>query len=223
MTINDDTEMTVRAVVDGKHLAGVALPEPLVLTDKEAELIAEWAKNFCGTCMNEGEIYMGDIRPSSALKMLPDLKKEVGQKIRYQILEARKYGFGMRLMRDADNPYKISITRRVIDVPQLTIPCKSLNTFLRALGYNEVQEDKGLKEVSIGIESFAARLVLKGEDCMDMGVAHYRDYCIRIVEYGNANGAMKIMWGPERRGSVSSTVANPAEARKSTGTYDTTE
>lgn len=199
-------EMTLRAVVEGKTLSKVKLPGPLKLSRKEAETVAVWARSFSGTFLMEMEIHVGDIRPSSGLMVISDLSSDLARKIRPLLIEARRYGFGLRIMRDtANDPYELTIIRRTIDVPQLTITTKALYIFLDALGFMAVKKEYGtndLLETTVGIESFAQRLNSRYTQCMDAGVAHYREHCQRIVEYGLANMATQIVWGPERRGAV---------------------
>lgn len=204
MNITPNTEMTLRSVVDGKELGNVKLPDAIELTRSEAEAIAVWARSFSGTCLVDMDVHVSDIRPSSALMVLSDLNDKIARRIRPILVVARKYGFGLRVMRDtANDPYTMEIFRRVVDVPQLTVPWRSLGVFLRALGYLSLRsDDKQDDECRINIGSFHERLVAKRDACMEEGVAHYREFCLRIVEYGLANGATEIVWGPERRGAV---------------------
>ena len=204
MRITPNTEMTLRAVVDGKELVKAKLPEPIELSRSEAEAIAVWARPFSGTCLTDLDVHVSDIRPSSGLMVLSDLSDKIARRIRPMLLSARKYGFGLRVMRDtANDPYMLEIFRRVVDVPQLTIPWRSLQAFLKAMGYHDLRADVQQEdEAKVSLDSFAERLAAKGDACMDAGVAHYRDFCLRIVEYGRANGASEIVWGPERRGAV---------------------
>ncbi len=203
MTNNDRTETTLRAVVDGNDLRAAKIPDPLVLTRHEAEAIAAWARPFSGTCLTDIDIHVSDIRASSAIMNLTDLNAELAKKIKPILLDARKYGFGLRVMRElSDDPYELSIYRRVIDVPQLTVPFRSMKAFLQALGF--ISLESGIDETtnSVNIDVFADRLSAKAEACMYGGVDHYREFCHRIVEYGRANGAREITWCPERRGAV---------------------
>lgn len=204
MTIAPNTEMTLRAVVDGKELGKVKLPDPIELSRVEAEAVAVWARPFSGTCLVDMDVHVSDIRPSSGLMVLSDLNDRIGRRIRPLLVVARKYGFGLRIMRDTTNdPYTLEIFRRVVDVPQLTIPWRSLQAFLRALGYLTLRGDgKADDESFVNVDAFSDRLAAKGDECMEAGVAHYREFCLRIVEYGRANGAVQIVWGPERRGAV---------------------
>lgn len=203
MNNNDRTETTLRAVVDGKNLRTVKIPEPMQLTRHEAASIAAWARPFSGTCLTDTDIHVSEIRASSAIMNLSELAPEIGVKLRPMLLDARKYGFGLRVMRElAHDPYEISIYRRVIDVPQLTVPFRSMKAFLQALGFIDLANSDVELANSVSIDIFAERLSKKGDNCMYIGVEHYRQYCHRIVEYGRANGAKEITWGPERRGAV---------------------
>lgn len=209
MRITPNTEMTLRAVVDGKELGKVKLPDPIELTRNEAEAIAVWARPFSGTCLTDLDVHVSDIRPSSGLMVLSDLNDKIARRIRPMLIIARKFGFGLRVMRDtASDPYSIEIFRRVVDVPQLTIPWRSMEAFLEAMGYLNLRDDEPRRreesedEAKVSLDSFSERLATKGDACMDAGVAHYRDFCLRIVEYGRANNATEIVWGPERRGAV---------------------
>ena len=206
------TEMTLRAVVDGKQFGKIRLPPPMELSRKEAETIAVWARPFSGTCLVDFDIHVSDIRPSSALMVLSDLTDKLAERIKPMLMEARRYGFGLRVMRETNvDPYEISIYRRTIDVPQLTVTARSLYVFLEALGFLAIREDANLndmREARVSLDAFAERLSNRYTQCMEIGVAHYREYCQRIVEYGLANGATEIVWGPERRGAVPEEVAN---------------
>lgn len=213
--MSSSIDMTLRAVVDGKQFAKIRLPEPLELSRKEAETIAVWARPFSGTCLIDMEIHISDIRPSSALMVLSDLSKNLGKKIKPLLTEARRYGFGLRITREtASDPYEMSILRRTIDVPQLTISARSLHVFLDVLGFMNVHEAYGsndLHESRVVIDAFEERLRTRYTQCMEAGVAHYREYCQRIVEYGVANGATEIVWGPERRGAVQPEITSQEE------------
>lgn len=206
-----NVEMTLRAIVDGKQFGKIRLPDPIQFTAKEAERIAMWARPFSGTCLTDIQIHVGDIKPSSGLMVLSDLDPKLGKRIKAMLTEARRYGFGLRLMREtANDPYELSITRRTIDVPQLTVTARSLFAFLNTLGFLAVRTDTGPREnqeARVSIEVFAERLSNRYEKCMEDGVAHYREYSLRIVEYGKANGATEIIWGPERRGAVAEEVS----------------
>lgn len=203
---DENIDMTLRAVVDGNNFSKIKLPSAIEISRHEAEVIAMWARPFSGTCMTDIEIHVSDIKPSNGLMVIGDLPEKLGNKIRPMMLKARLYGFGLRIMRElTTDPYKISIVRRAIDVPQLTITARSMKVFLGALGLDNVKEGLGvntLQEARIGIDVFAQRLDNRSIQCMDLGVAHYREFSRRIVEYGMANGAVQILWGPERRGAV---------------------
>lgn len=209
MKIDKNTEMTLRAVVDGKVLSRVKLPEAIELSRVEAEHIAAWARPFSGTCMTDLEIHVSDIRPSAALMVLSELSGPLAKRIRPMLNDARRHGFGMRVMREtSSDPYYLAVYRRCIDVPQLTITARALQTFLDAMGFFMKSDAfaEGPTDVRVSIDSFQERLNKKYTACMDLGVAHYREYCQRIVEYGKANGATEIVWGPERRGAVTEPV-----------------
>lgn len=208
MKIGNNTEMTLRAVVDGKVLGKVKLPEAIELSRAEAEHVAAWARPFSGTCLTDLEIHVSDIRPSAALTVLSDLTGPLAKRIRPMLNDARRHGFGLRVMRETpSDPYYLGIYRRCIDVPQLTITARALQTFLDALGFLMKTDSNGeTPDATVSIDVFAERLSKKYTTCMDLGVAHYREYCQRIVEYGRANGATEIVWGPERRGAVTEPV-----------------
>lgn len=208
-------EMTLRAIVDGKRFAKIRLPAPMELTRNEAELIAVWARPFSGTCLTDLEIHVSDIKPSNAMMVLSDLSSAIAKRIKPMLMEARLYGFGLRVMRETTNdPYELSIYRRCVDIPQLTITARSLSVFLAALGYTSIREEFGLNEnheARVDINTFAERLRTRYTQCMESGVAHYREYSQRIVEYGLANGASQIAWGPERRGTVAGELQEGAD------------
>lgn len=209
MKIDNNTEMTLRAVVDGKVLSKVKLPEAIELSRTEAEHLATWARPFSGTCLTDLEILVSDIRPSAAIMVLSELSGSLGKRIRPMLTDARRHGFGLRIMRETPNdPYYLAVYRRCIDVPQLTITARALQTFLDAMGFFMKSDAfvEGPKDVKVSIDSFEDRLGKKYSACMDLGVAHYREYCQRIVEYGKANGATEIIWGPERRGAVTEPI-----------------
>jgi len=208
MIINSKTEMTLRAVVDGKALARVKVSDPLELSRAEAEAIATWARPFSGTCLTDLEVHVSDIRPSNAVTVLSDLNDRLASRIRPMLLEARRHGFGLRVTRELPtDPYTLAIYRRCIDIPQMTITARALQFFLDAMGFLMKADAGGqMSETTVNLEVFADRLTKKYAACMDMGVAHYREYCQRIVEYGRANGATEIVWGPERRGAVAEAI-----------------
>lgn len=204
---NNRTEMTLRAVVDGGALGAVKLPPDVKLTTIEAAAVANWARPISGTCLMDMDIHVSDIRPSSAMHMLSDLGPSMAARLKPLVSAARRYGFGMRIMReDPSKPYTISIFRRCIDIPQLTIPYGSMKAFLRCLGFVATAESE-LEETTLNLDVFADTLTRKYDQCMDAGVAHYQNYCQQIIEYGRANGATEILWGPERRGAIEPTAA----------------
>lgn len=210
--MKDDTETTLRAVVDGQMLVKIKLPSPVKLTSVEARMVAQWARPFSGTCMTDVEIYVSDIKPSNAAQALGDLEPGLAKRLKTLVTTTMRHGFGLRIMReDPTEPYRISTYRRVIDIPQLTIPYRSMRYFMKALGLGvEVAEAQG--QTLIPLDVFARNLDAKYDACMDAGCAHYRAHSVRIVEYGRANNATEIAWGAERRGAVpDEPIATPDE------------
>lgn len=197
----DHAETTLRAVVDGKGLAKVRLPAAVEITRGDAATVAVWARPFSSTCITDVEILVNDVRPSQALMAVGDLPTALARRIRPLLVEARRHGFGLRLMRDtAMEPYALSVVRRAVDVPQLTIPYRSMRVFLQALNLLNVEGDvRG--DPRIAVDLLSERLAGRVDECMEEGVAHYREHALRIVEYARANGAAEIVWGPERRGA----------------------
>lgn len=198
-------EMTLRAVVDGKKLGKAKLPPDVTLTAAEAAIVANWARPISGTCLMDMDIHVSDIKPSNAFHILSDLGENLAGRLRNLVTAARRYGFGMRIMRDDPTmPYQMSIYRRTIDIPQLTVPHSSMNSFLKALGFIDADDTKesDARETTMNLEIFGETLVRRYDSCMDAGFGHYQSYCMQIVEYGKANGATEILWGPERRGAI---------------------
>lgn len=198
------TETTLRAVVDGKNLGRVKLPPPVRMKSDEAHAFATWARHISGVCLTDIDVMVSDVRPSSALKILCDLDERIAKRIRPLIQEADIYGFGLRLHRESNvDPYELSIIRRVVDAPQLTISEKSMRHFFKALKLiAEAGEVSESGDRTLNLEAFSETLARHYADCMDAGVAHYASYAQRIVEYGRANGAVELVCGPERRGAV---------------------
>lgn len=197
--INDETEMTLRADVKKDVLRAVRIPPPVGLTDKEADTLAEWSQNFSGTYIRDIDIMVSDIRPSTAVNSLEYLDDELVEKIKPTALLAMKYGFGLRIMREPGEPYIFEITKRVIDVPVLTIPYRSMQRFLNALGILHDFPSRG--EIHVCIEHLAKILKRRKADAIDAGYGHYHSFALRIHEYGIANKAEYVIIGKERRGS----------------------
>lgn len=194
-------ETTLRAVVSGKNLGKVKLPEPVMLKSGEANAFAAWARPFSGICLTDIDVMVSDIRPSAGLKILCDLDERLAERVRPIFEAANIYGFGVRLSRESTHdPYELDIIRRVVDAPQLTIGAKAMNNFMHALGL--VEDKMGVVDRNLDIDMFAANLVRRHNECMDSGVGHYAAYALRIIEYGRANGATELICGPERRGAV---------------------
>lgn len=194
-------ETTLRAVIDGASLEKAKLPEPVRLKSSEANAFAAWARPIAGICLTDIDVMVSDVRPSIALRMLCDLEDRLARKIRPILEAAEGYGFALRLNRESNHePYELSIVRRVIDAPQLTLSEKAMRNFLNALGLIEDKEGVGERTLNIGV--FAETLTRRHAECMDNGVGHYAAYAKRVIEYGYANGATELIWGPERRGAV---------------------
>lgn len=199
--MTNKTETTLRALVDGKNLGRVKLPESIAIKATEANIFASWARAFSGVCLTDIDIMVSDIRPSAGLKVMSDLDRNLAKRIKPLFEAANIYGFGLRLVRENTNlPHELSIVRRVVDCPQLTLPHKSMLNFMEALGL--VETNDATIDRKLNIESFAANLQRHHKDCMDAGVGHYASYAQRIIEYGIANGATQLVWGPEKRGAV---------------------
>jgi len=198
--MTNKTETTLRALVDGRNLSKVKLPEHATLKATEANAFASWARAFSGVCLTDIDIMVSDVRPSAGLKVMCDLDRNLAKKIRPLFEAAHVYGFGLRLFRETTNqPYELSIVRRVIDSPQLTLPRRSMLNFMEALGL--VETNDATLDRKLNISTFADTLHRHHKDCLDAGVGHYASYAQRIIEYGIANGATELVWGPERRGS----------------------
>lgn len=197
--INDDTEMTMRADVKKDVLRAVRIPPPEELTDQEAEAIADWAKNFSGTYIRETDVMVSDIRPSTAVNSLEYLEEDIQERIKPLVVLAMKYGFGLRLMREPGDPYLFEITKRVIDVPVLTIPHRSMQRFLSALGILHNFSARG--EIQVCIDHIEKILKRRKADAIDAGYGHYHSFAMRIHQYGVDNKAEYIVIGKERRGS----------------------
>ncbi len=197
--INDDAEMTLRADVKKDVLRAVRIPPQVELTNEEAETLADWAKNFSGTYIRETDIMVSDIRPSTAVNSLEYLEEEIRERIKPLAILAMKYGFGLRIMREPGDPYLFEITKRVIDVPVLTIPHRSMQRFLSSLGVMHDFSARG--EIHICIEHLAKILKRRKTDAIDAGYGHYHSFALRIHQYGIDNKAEYIVIGRERRGS----------------------
>lgn len=197
--INEDTEMTLRADVKKDVLRAVRIPPPAELTNEEAETLAEWAQNFSGTYIREVDIMVSDIRPSTAVNSLEYLEDDLQEKIKPLAVLAMKFGFGLRIMREPGEPYLFGITKRVIDVPVLTIPHRSMQRFLNSLGILHDFSTRG--EIHVCIEHLAKILKRRKVDAIDAGYGHYHGFALRIHQYGIDNKAEYIVIGKERRGS----------------------
>lgn len=193
--IDPKTEITLRANVQGNTLEKIKIPDPVQITEADAAVIGQWAQPFSTICAIEDEIMVTDIRPTRMIEAIGILSKRLQKIIRPMAEAGARHGFGLKLMREiASEPYQLSINRRVIDAPQLTLPYRSVSRFLMTMG--GVEPDL---EGEIHITHFAKKLEKYKEECIDNAVEHYRQYAKTIVDYGLANGADHVIWKVERR------------------------